>query len=540
LHRLKIATHKDYILSQDGSFSLFFDRFNEFVDEYDPIGNIKKLRRNGYNQGTFQFGEVDRLTYNYSGSRLSGILEESNTSVGFRNSSTYSHDNNGNLSGDSGKGFGTINSNFLNLPSIISGTSGTIQYAYDASGKKLQKNGADDFGNPLLKQYAGIVEYANGGIEAIYHTDGRIVSAQPEPGWRIEYMIKDHLGSTRVLFSDLNNDNAASLDEVLTTTDYYPFGMTIERGLSDPEVPKNDYLFNGKGLDSDLRLNWYHYGARFYDPAIGRWNGVDPLAANYLSWSTYNYVMGNPISFIDPDGRGVESTHTDANGNVLAVYDDGDLSIYRHNSIASPDLWHGNLLNVNMDQKDVTKMGETLVWDSFYNGAPYGNIDFNSFDASEELVTFRDKIAAYHTKHDEIQTIIHYMKNAGTSTLTNVEIYDYKTRGGEHLTDDVDLMNYRYRGSQISKGIFVSARDVGNIEAGYVAGVFGIGLIESLKMTGMFNANENVINLGLLRQLGSNWSPPYGETMNSHNMQKLGYSLGVSNRAEFFRKAKGY
>jgi hypothetical protein len=40
-------------------------------------------------------------------------------------------------------------------------------------------------------------------------------------------MIKDHLGSTRVLFSDLNNDNAASLDEVLTTTDYYPFGLTM-------------------------------------------------------------------------------------------------------------------------------------------------------------------------------------------------------------------------------------------------------------------------------------------------------------------------
>ena len=65
----------------------------------------------------------------------------------------------------------------------------------------------------------------------------------------------------------------------------------------------NPYKFNAKELDSETGL--YYYGARYYNPRLSIWYGVDPLAEKYPSWSPYNYTLNNPVNYIDPDGRDI-------------------------------------------------------------------------------------------------------------------------------------------------------------------------------------------------------------------------------------------
>ena len=74
-------------------------------------------------------------------------------------------------------------------------------------------------------------------------------------------------------------------------------------GLSYQAGTENRLRYNGKEFHQELGLGWYDYGARMYDPAVGRWNGVDALGEEGLEWSPYNFVYGNPLRFFDPDGN---------------------------------------------------------------------------------------------------------------------------------------------------------------------------------------------------------------------------------------------
>lgn len=69
----------------------------------------------------------------------------------------------------------------------------------------------------------------------------------------------------------------------------------------EPGLYHNPYKFNVKELDQETGL--YYYGARYYNPRLSIWYGVDPLAEKMPSWSPYVYTFDNPVKFVDPDGR---------------------------------------------------------------------------------------------------------------------------------------------------------------------------------------------------------------------------------------------
>jgi RHS repeat-associated protein len=108
-----------------------------------------------------------------------------------------------------------------------------------------------------------------------------------------------HLGNTRITFADLDNSGTVTTTEILQQNHYYPFGANIE-GLTT--TSPNKYQYNGKEWNADFGLEWNDYGARFYDPWVGRWWGVDAMATKYTSWSSYSFVLNNPALLIDPNG----------------------------------------------------------------------------------------------------------------------------------------------------------------------------------------------------------------------------------------------
>ena len=90
---------------------------------------------------------------------------------------------------------------------------------------------------------------------------------------------------------------------VVEQNDYYPFGGRHSYGNTYLQTTANRYKFNGKEEQTIGNLGLLDYGARMYDPAIGRWTAQDPLSEKYYSFSAYNYCVNNPVMFVDLDGR---------------------------------------------------------------------------------------------------------------------------------------------------------------------------------------------------------------------------------------------
>ena len=134
---------------------------------------------------------------------------------------------------------------------------------------------------------------------------------------RHEYNLTDHLGNTRVCFTP-NPANPTNIQpKILQQTNYYAYGLPIgylsrTYPLSGTMALEQKYQYNQKELNSDFGLLWSDYGARWLDLQRGVWGQIDPLAEKYAAWSGYNYVVGNPIRLIDPDGRDTSFANNEA------------------------------------------------------------------------------------------------------------------------------------------------------------------------------------------------------------------------------------
>jgi RHS repeat-associated protein len=141
-------------------------------------------------------------------------------------------------------------------------------------------------------------------VQLLIPVSGAFPSAQAkgvDPEEKVEYLLTDHLGGIDVVMDEQGN--------VVERREYLPYG---EERISEGDAGERRG-FTGKELDGESGL--YYYGARYYDPAIGRFTSMDPLVLGEAKMSFgnaignpqllngYSYALNNPVKYNDPDGK---------------------------------------------------------------------------------------------------------------------------------------------------------------------------------------------------------------------------------------------
>jgi RHS repeat-associated protein len=331
------------------------DDYKERIS-YDPNGNITGYLRNGTTSGSRMLA-MDNLSYNYYPltNQLSSVTEAVTATANYtedidpQGTNNYIYDAIGNLKTDVAGDISDIKWTVYGKIASISKSTSTITYTYDASGNRLTKTVTPiSDGQPHTTIY---VRDGQGNVLSVYEKIGAYSLQQTEMdligskrlgiikipyqaspeltvvrfdmgvygtgivapftrGQKV-YELANHLGNVLATVSDkkvgVPSPGNISLDhytaDVTSAQDYYPFGMLMP-GRSYAQNGTYRYGFNGKENDNEVKGegNQQDYGMRIYDPRVGRFLSVDPIANQYPELTPYQYASNRPVDGVDQDG----------------------------------------------------------------------------------------------------------------------------------------------------------------------------------------------------------------------------------------------
>lgn len=449
-----------------------YNSYRELLS-YDKNGNITYLSRNGDldSDGSTPENTIDDLDYSYDPikkNQLMKVIDYSFNPQGFRDDSDgvndpdndYDYDPNGNLTKDDNKGITKITYNHLNLPTKIefSFQSQKIEYIYNALGQKVQKKVYDLIYNGInFVPGSNVTQYLNGGfqyrdnvLQFFPHAEGYVNNTVTNETNNYNYVFNytDHLGNIRLSYGI---DPDTQVLKIIEENHYYPFGLKHtnynntklifkeeeersgvialkgEGGTPQAPKPTYNYKFNGKELQDELGLNMYDYGARNYDPALGRWMNIDPLAEKYYDTNPYGYVLNNPTNFIDPDGMQVETDfQLTKNGDIkqISPTDNKPDRLFAEN---------GDLIADNIDKR-ILKDGENIKKD----GLLIENLNKKKdLSLNGKVGDFLTKLSIYEQK--EISWGFYVDENSKDKNNALIYVASYEFNSEKGSTNAVDM-----------------------------------------------------------------------------------------------------
>ena len=255
---------------------------------YDTPGRLTDVAKDG--------SAVEHYEYDANSNRLGGTYDDQDRMTSY-GGATYTYTANGELETKTDNG-GTTRytyDEFGNLLSVNLPDGRTIEYVIDAMGRRVGKkvNGTLAQGWLYGGQLRIIAELDGSGATVSKFVYGSRTNA---PDYMVKNgvtykIISDQVGSPRVIINIADGS-------VAETIAYDSFGNV----LSDTNPGFQPFGFAGAVYDRDTNL--VHFGARDYDPHVGRWTAKDPILFAGRQVNLFMYNFGDPVNFIDPSGLG--------------------------------------------------------------------------------------------------------------------------------------------------------------------------------------------------------------------------------------------
>jgi len=286
-----VLQNLNYIFDKNGNVTTLTDNLKSNIRtfNYDDLNRLTEAYNvpapgGGFSTFTYQYDSIGNMTYKSDVGVMSYGYNAGPHALTGAGGYTYQYDVNGNMTVGKNKTLAYDTENRL----LEVNESGTITtFVYDGDGgrvKKTTSSGTTTYIGSLFEKDA-----TGKTIKYIFAGANRVATV--ESTGSIYYTHSDHLGSSNVI-----TDKNGSLAQYC---EYTPYGMLARNEGTDVTKHK----FTGKELDN---TGLYFYGARYYDPEIGRFITADTIVQapyNPQTLNRYSYCGNNPINYVDPTGH---------------------------------------------------------------------------------------------------------------------------------------------------------------------------------------------------------------------------------------------